>query len=31
LLDRLGLELGGIFGSFHLNGSSSVLTSLFVY
>jgi hypothetical protein len=30
-LDRLGLELGGIFGSFHLHGSSSVLTSLFVY
>jgi hypothetical protein len=31
LLDRLGLEFGGIFGSFHLHGSSSVLTSLFVY
>ncbi len=31
LLNRLGLELGGIFPSLHLHGSNSVLTSLFVY
>jgi hypothetical protein len=31
LLDRLGLELGGIFRSLHLHGFFSVLTSLFVY
>jgi hypothetical protein len=31
LLDRLGLELGGIFRAFHLHCSLSVLTSLFVY
>jgi hypothetical protein len=31
LIDRRGLELNGIFLSFHLHGPSSVLTSLFVY